>query len=77
MKINCLWLTCGEYNHTGETEGDHMNEDNCWGCAPFWWKIPVCPKCEIIQRWGEIDRIRLNPSGYCKKCKKFYFVKEK
>lgn len=61
MKTNAKWVTCGS------NESEHSYNDNCWGCAPFWWNIPVCPT----------HNEKLNVSGFCKECKKFYNLKEK
>lgn len=66
MKINALWLTCAEFTGSGNTEGEHSYQDNCWSCAPYWWKLPTCPT----------HKRKLNTSGFCKECKKFYNIKK-
>lgn len=44
----------------------HSMRDHCWSCAPYWEVIPTCP----------VDSKKLAPSGFCKKCRKFYDMKE-
>lgn len=43
-------------------EGEHMLQDNCLRCAPFWYLIPTCPT----------HRRKLQSSGFCKDCRKYY-----
>ena len=65
MKTNALFITCAQRTHSGETEGEHSMLDNCWNCAPYWWQVPVCPFHNFM---------KLNTSGFCKACKKFYKI---
>lgn len=43
----------------------HDMRDYCSSCAPWWATLPVCP----------VDGQRLPHSGWCKKCRKYYDVK--
>jgi hypothetical protein len=53
---------------TPENRQEHEFRDGCWGCAPFWWNIPLCPICKK----------KLTEKGYCRNCKKhFDLSKEK
>ena len=45
------------------TDYEHSMRDFCSTCAPYWDRVPICPT----------DRVKLNsPSGYCRKCKKYF-----
>lgn len=61
-KKEAVWVNC-----TGEAH-KNFNIDNCWVCMPYWELYPACPV-----HLGQM----VKPSGYCKKCKKFYSVKRK
>ena len=54
---------------------DHFYYDGCWFCAPYWINIPTCPVSHKGQQPGK--RIKLNPSGWCKICKKYYHISTK
>lgn len=60
MKKNAEMIKCCE------DESEHEYRDSCWGCAPFWYHIPTCPK----------DKVKLLVSGYCQVCKKYYLIKK-
>lgn len=47
-----------------EGKAGHMMRDACWSCAPFWESYPTCPTYKT----------KLNPTGYCKQCKKFHTI---
>jgi hypothetical protein len=49
----------------GEAHGNPYI-DNCGICMPFWEYYPLCPK----------DHAKLNETGYCPLCKKFYDVED-
>lgn len=51
-----------KYVNCTEDEGEHNYRDYCWNCAPFWYKIPTCPACEV----------KLNKSGFCRQCRKYF-----
>jgi hypothetical protein len=40
-------------------EVEHMYLDNCWNCAPWWYRVPVCPS----------DRRKLTTTGFCRTCR--------
>lgn len=61
MKQNCNWYKCSEHDEY------HEMKDFCGTCAPFWDEFPICP----------VDNQKLNKTGYCNKCIKFYKVEEK
>lgn len=63
MKPKPNWGVCA----SGLTEGEHEWRDNCWTCAPWWWSVPYCVEC------GK----KLESSGYCNSCRKYYDVKLK
>lgn len=52
---------------THKDDIEHKMLDCCYNCAPFWRVYPICPNCE---------NIKLNLSGYCRKCKKYYDIME-
>lgn len=41
-------------------------QDNCSRCAPWWERLAICPQ----------HKTKLNGSGYCKKCGKYYDTSE-
>lgn len=47
-------------------EDASIEVDNCLFCAPFWYRIPICPK----------HKKKLTYSGYCRDCKKYYDISE-
>lgn len=59
-KTKARIVTCGT------DEREHQYLDNCWNCAPFWWKIPLCPT----------HNRKLTTAGYCRDCRRFYDVSE-
>lgn len=44
----------------------HDMRDNCWSCAPFWARIPLCPVCQR----------KLTSTGYCRGCHLHYKLGE-
>lgn len=60
MKTKAVFVNCTD------NEGEHSLMDNCWGCAPHWWRIPLCPR----------HKMKLATSGFCKVCRKFYSITE-
>jgi len=46
--VNCHW-----------DEREHTWLDNCWNCAPWWFKVPVCPD----------DKRKLTWTGFCSACR--------
>jgi len=62
MKQPAIWVDCPGV----ESEGayGHSLRDNCWSCAPWWARIPVCP----------IHDKRLTDGGLCRQCRKYYSV---
>ena len=67
--IDCPGMSEGRYYHS--------MRDNCWSCAPYWERIPVCPT----------DGKRLNPTkttgyyaeavnGYCRTCRCHFDILE-
>jgi hypothetical protein len=40
--------------------------EHCWNCAPWWGKLYVCP----------VHISKLNKSGFCIQCKKYYEVEK-
>ena len=61
VKAKAKIVTCSP------TDDEHKYLDNCWNCAPFWWKIPLCPTHET----------KLTITGYCRPCKTHYDISER
>jgi len=48
------WVKCPGYD--AETNGFyHTMRDGCYGCAPWWVDVPICP----------VHRKKLTSTGYC------------
>ncbi len=61
MKEKAIVKPCSGYK---ESPQNHSYLDFCSECGNFWIDIPYCPKCDK----------RLNPTGYCGNCKKYYLI---
>ncbi len=62
--IKAIWEDCPGVVNDGVY--GHSMRDFCSSCAPFWSRIPLCPT----------HRRKLNTSGFCKSCKKYYDLKK-
>mgnify|MGYP001572042502 FL=1 len=53
---------------------EHTMRDHCWSCAPYWERIPTCPKhnTKLLQRQHQPVRWTPEVKGYCRECKKHY-----
>lgn len=61
--LNAIWIDCPGMRN-GKRE--HFLLDNCWSCAPFWERIPLCPTChKKLMKQGKTK---------CKSCGKFILV---
>lgn len=58
-KPDAIWIDCPGITNDGRM--GHTMRDYCWTCAPYWERVPTCPR----------DGAKLQQSGYCRKCKKF------
>jgi len=60
--------------------GGHAMRDNCWSCAPFWARIPMCPLDTHVDRWHDEFgnwsgwSRKLTDNGYCKGCRKHFLL---
>ena len=65
---NAIWHEC--YHEAG------VYTDNCWGCAPYWRRIPCCPNCRGIN--GRYVRLRGKGTKLkrCPECRAMFRVDE-
>lgn len=61
MRPKAEIITCSKGNET-----EHAYRDNCYTCAPWWDKYPICPT----------HKRKLTQAGYCKECRHFYDITE-
>ena len=65
--------------------GGHAMRDNCWNCAPYWERIPTCPREEhdddnatrklaMTETIGRDGKYRPENAGigYCRSCRKHF-----
>ena len=66
---NATFIDCAGV--VSEGTAGHAMRDNCWSCAPFWERVPLCPLSDA--NGGHMDRTRkLTTNGYCKACRKHF-----
>lgn len=69
---------------TSDGIGGHAMRDGCWSCAPYWERIPLCPREEhdetgtrklaMTETIGRDGKYRPENAGigYCKTCHKHF-----